>query len=147
MADPRPMLLQQFVLVVNRLYESPRYATGLEETARCLVAMRDDRACVVMADTSRSGISITNAAAQLVAFIQRLHIGCKGIGWDSVCWVYRDSEGSWDEIRIAAWDGESDPVVDFHPVGNRTKADAIRFLVDHGFVINAAEWERLCRHV
>ncbi len=146
MTDPRPMFLLQFALVVNRLYEPPRYATGPEETARCLVARRDDRACVVMVDASRSGISITNAAAQLVAFIQRLHLGRKGIDWRSVRWVYRDSEGSWDEIRIAAWNGEPNPDVDFHPVGNRTEADAIRFLADRGFVIDAAEWGRLGHH-
>lgn len=146
MTDSRPMYLQQFALVVNRFYEPPRYAAGQEETARCLVAMRDDRACVVMVDTSRSGISITNAASQIVAFIQRLHIGCKGVDWKSVIWVYRDSEGSWDEIRIVAWNGEPDPDVDFHPVGNRTEADAIRFLADRGFFIDAPEWGQLGHH-
>lgn len=71
------------------------------------------------------GASVTNYAGELIAFIQREHVGRRGIKWRNTRWVYRDSSGAWDEIVVTAFGGGTQADVGFAPLGDRS-SDAVQ---------------------
>lgn len=66
---------------------------------------RDGR--VVVAMTGGHGASITNSAEELVSFLYHLHIQALNVALEDIRWVYRDSDGNWDEIIPALVHGTS----------------------------------------
>lgn len=94
---------------------------------------------VVIMVNGNIGPTITNAADQIIPFIQRQHIGRRGIRWKNVRWLYRDSDGNWDEIVVNDWDGTNAATVGFKVLGDRSIDAVINALRECGFQFNAHE--------
>lgn len=126
---------QQVMLVVEGAGKAPAYATSRDHVS-AFVSIHCDLntglAVVLLVDMDH-GASVTNSASELLPFIQKYHIGCRGIRWRNVKWIYRDSMGAWDEIVPACqeWDHKT-VAVEFRPLGKRTFGDAVAEIVTRG---------------
>ncbi len=142
--------VDRFKIVVSHVGRVPIYAvTGDVFTAAVFVYhdFNTGKAVVLMVDGNH-GASITNSAAEIIAFVQRLHIGRRGIRWRNVRWLYRDSSGyQWDEIVVTEWDGTNAAQVGFKPLANRTLDAALAVAEEAGFLLDAHERAHLQRTV
>lgn len=144
----RPPIGGLFPLVVSRAGAVPRH--GLDQgKATAHVAIlhgRDGRVVVAMTDGNH-GASITNSAEELVSFLYHLHIQALNVALEDIRWVYRDSDGNWDEIIPALVHGTSVYGVKFRPLGGRSQADVLSVIAAEGVSLSDEEkallWEGL----
>lgn len=94
---------------------------------------------VVIMVNGNIGPTITNAADQIIPFIHRQHIGRRGIKWANVRWLYRDSDGDWDEIVVTEWHGTNAATVGFKVLGDRSIDAMFNAARESGFQFNAHE--------
>ena len=94
---------------------------------------------VVILINGNIGPTITNAADQIIPFIQRHHIGRRGIQWKNVRWLYRDSDGDWDELVVNAWDGTNAATVGFKVLGDRSMEAVFEAAQASGFKLNTED--------
>lgn len=92
---------------------------------------------VVLMVNGNSGPTITNAADQIIPFIQRQHIGRRSIKWSNVRWLYRDSDGDWDEIVVTEWHGTNTATVGFKVLGDRSIDAMFNAVRECGFELNS----------
>ena len=144
MHAPIPADRPAFTFNVDRVhliatYADVRYATpDAPVTVSAMVCYRDDsdQPLVVMVDGNH-GTSITNAADRILPFIHRHHLGRRGFKWKDVRWLYRDTQASWDEIRMLDWDGTNVATVGFQPCGDRTLSAVLTSAEAFGFAFDS----------
>ena len=121
----RPPIGGLFPLVVSQSGTVPRHglAEGRASARVAILHGREGRVVVAMTDGDY-GASITNSAEELVGFLYLLHLQELGVALDDVRWIYRDSEGNWDEIIPALVHGVTVCAVKYRPLGSRKQADA-----------------------
>ena len=136
----RPPIGGLFPLVVSRAGAVPRHgmADGKATARVAILHGRDGRVLIAMTD-GNYGASITNAAEELVGFLYLLHLQELGVALEDVRWIYRDSEGSWDEIIPALMHGSTVYAVKYRPLGSRTQADAWAAIAAEGVSLSDDE--------
>lgn len=131
----------QAMLAVEHVGRRPAYAATAERTTAFMSAhydMRTGLAVVLLVDCGY-GASVTNSACELLPFIQAHHIGRRGIPWENVKWLYRDSMGAWDEIvPLGEWNPRA-VAVDFRPLGERTLGDVLAQVAARGMPLAEAD--------
>lgn len=144
----RPPIGGLFPLVVSRAGAVPRLglAQGKATARVAILHGRDGRVVVAMTDGNH-GASITNSAEELVSFLYHLHIQALNVALEDIRWVYRDSDGNWDEIIPALVLGTSVYGVKFRPVGGRTQADAMSVIAAEGVFLSDEEKTLLCEEL
>ena len=113
-----------FPLVVKHAGAVPRHGRA-EGGATATVAIlygQDEKVVVLMVD-GNYGASITNCAEELLNFLFGLHLAPHDIDLADVRWIYRDTEGSWDEILPTATPGLNITSANFRPLGSRALPD------------------------
>ena len=126
-------------LQVDQVGHTPRYAVRHDVfTAAAFVSynLETGKAFVLMVD-GNVGASITNAADTILPFIHRQHLGRRGFRWKDVRWIYRDTTGCWDEIKILAWEGGNTATVGFQSLSDRSEAAALAAAEELGFAFDA----------
>lgn len=121
------------------------YATSDAHTTAHVFAhynLNTGKAAVLMVD-AQNGVSITNAADVIIPFIQRQHIGRRGIKLHHTRWFYRDSMKSWSEIIVADYAGGNTTTVRFSPLPEDSEGAALQAATDCGIVFG---WYDL-RHI
>ena len=139
----------RFKLEMPHVGSSPSYAVQHNKftaAVSVLYDMNTGKGLVLMVDGDH-GASVTNSAGKLIPFIHRLHLGCRGIQWRNVRWLYRDSEGNWDEIVVATWDGSNEANIGFRTLGDRTIEAALATASKCGFPLDAHERAHLQRAI
>ena len=109
----------RFRLAIDHAGADIRYVPdGKQVTAHVFAHynLKSGRAVVLMV-SGPFGASVTNTADRIIPFIQRQHIGRRGIRWKDVTWVYRDTDKAWDRIIVTDFDGGKYASVGFAPLG------------------------------
>lgn len=135
----------RFRLTIDHLGAPIRYTVDLKQISAHVFAhynLTTGKAVVLMVD-GNYGASITNAAAEIVPFIQRQHVGRRGIKWKDVRWIYRDTLGSWDEILVNAYEGGNTASIAFSPLGDRTPRAALEAVAVQGIVLDGHDRQHL----
>ena len=124
-------------IVVPYIGATPHYATTEDFSAAAFIFINKEthKAAVVLVDGNH-GATITNAADELIPFLQRQHIGRRGIRWSDVSYLYRDSYGAWDQIVLRSFDGSRYADIAFRTLGDRSMAAAFRTLKEWGFALD-----------
>lgn len=128
----------RFRLTVDRLGADVRYAIDLRQISAHVFAyynLATGKAVVLMVDGSY-GASLTNAADEIIPFIQREHVGRRGIKWKDVRWIYCDSTGAWDEIVVSSYEGGNTASIFFAPLGDRTERAALEATAATGIILD-----------
>lgn len=136
----RPPIGGLFPLVVSRAGAVPRH--GLDQgkaTAHVAILHGHDGRVVVAMTDGNHGASITNSAEELVSFLYHLHIQALNVALEDIRWVYRDSDGSWDEIIPALVHGTSVYGVKFRPLAGRSQADVLSVIAAEGVSLSDEE--------
>lgn len=129
-----------FPLVVSQPASAPRHGTEAGQfTAQVAILHGSEGRMVVAMTDGDYGLSITNAAEELVGFIFNLHIQPLGVALEDIRWIYRDSDGHWDEILPALVLGYKVLAVKYRPLGARTLADARAAIAAHGVSLSDDE--------
>lgn len=135
-----------FPLVVPRAGATPRHGTvaGKASATVAILYGQDKKIVVAMAD-GNYGVSITNAAEELVGFIYRMHLQPLGVGIDDIRWIYRDSDGrgKWDEILPKLVHGTTVYAVHYRPLGGRSLTDALSVMSAEGVSLSEDETSAL----
>lgn len=129
----RPAIGGVFPLVVTRSGAMPRH--GMENgkaSVRVAILNGQDGHFVVAMSDGNYGVSITNAAEELIGFLYILHLQPLGAALEAVRWIYRDSEGNWDELIPALMHGRTVYGVKYRPLGGRGQEDALAALRAEG---------------
>lgn len=128
----------RFRLEVPSVTRHPGYAQCHNLFSAAVIAKYDLNSgqAIVLMINGNCGASITNSADQLIPFIHRLHLGRRGIKWKDVRWLYRDSEGCWDEIVVTDWDGGNHAEISFRPLGNRSWDAVTAAALEAGFLMD-----------
>ena len=87
------------------------------------------------------GASITNSAADLVAFIFRNHLKSREVEFGNVRWVYRDTDNHWDEIIPRQLSCHEDCSVSFRPLVERTFNGVTALLSSEGMPVSQMDGE------
>lgn len=130
----RPALGGLFPLIVRRAGEIPHHGSAAgQATAFVAILHASDqkRAVVVMAD-GNYGASITNCAEELVTFLHRFHLEPLPVALADIRWIYRDSEGNWDEIVPSVVHGTQIYCVNYRPLGGRALKDVMDCVAAEG---------------
>lgn len=141
-----PVGCDRFTIVVDHVGQTPRY--GADDLATAEVRVFFDhpaRTAVVLMIDMAYGASVTNAAEQIVAFIQHHHLDPRGIVARNERWIYRDNMGSWDEIVVSEHSGGRPSTTAFRTLGDRTLDQAIAAVVDAGLVFTSEDRRALER--
>ncbi len=104
---------------------------------------------VVLMVNGNIGPTVTNAADQIIPFIHRQHLGRRGIKWANVRWLYRDSDGDWDEIVVTEWHGTNTATVGYKVLGDRSIEAMFDTVRECGFELdshNRAHLHNAIRH-
>ncbi len=128
----------RFRLAIDHAGADIRYVPdGKQVTAHVFAHynLKSGRAVVLMV-SGPFGASVTNTADRIIPFIQRQHIGRRGIRWKDVTWVYRDTDKAWDRIIVTDFDGGKYASVGFEPLGERAERDALEAVAEAGIVLD-----------
>jgi len=128
----------RFRLSIDHLGAQIRYTADLSRISAHVFAhynLVTGKAVVLMVDGDY-GASLTNGADEIIPFIQRQHVGRRGIKWQDVRWIYRDSTGSWDEIVVSSYDGGNTASIFFAPLGERTERAALEATAAAGIILD-----------
>lgn len=128
----------RFRLAIDHAGADIRYVPdGKQVTAHVFAHynLKSGRAVVLMV-SGPFGASVTNTADRIIPFIQRQHIGRRGIRWKDVTWVYRDTDKAWDRIIVTDFDGGKYASVGFAPLGERAERDALEVVAEAGIVLD-----------
>lgn len=129
----QPPIVGLFPLVVSRAGAVPRHGTVAGQfTAQVAILLGSDGRMVVVMIDGNYGVSVTNAAEELVGFLYNLHIQPIGVALEDIRWIYRDSDGHWDEIIPALVHGNKVFAVKYWPLGSRAQADAWAVIAAEG---------------
>ena len=130
--------MERAMIVVPYMGAAPHYATSEEFSAAAFIFYNHSarKAAVVLVDGNH-GASITNAADELIPYLQRQHIGRHNIRWSDVSFIYRDSFGAWDQIILHSYAGGRYADIDFRTLGDRSMAAAMRTLKEWGFALDS----------
>jgi hypothetical protein len=136
----RPPIGGIFPLVVHHAGATPRHglAQGQATAHVAILHGSEGRVVVLMAD-GNYGASITNAAEELVGFLYPLHLQPLNVALEDVRWIYRDSDGNWDEISPVLMYGTKVYGVKLRPLGARGLADALAALSAEGVSLSDDE--------
>lgn len=137
----------RFRLAIDHAGGTIRYVPDGNQVSAHVFAhynLNTGRAVVLMIAGS-FGTSITNAADRIIPFIQRQHIGRRGIRWKDVTWIYRDTMMAWDQILVTGFDGGNHAAVGFAPLGKRTDQDAMAALTANGIVLDGHDLAHIQR--
>lgn len=142
--NTKPAVAGLFPMVVRHVGATPIYGTegGAASANVALLNGRDGRVVVLMTDGGQ-GCSITNAAPQLIGVLYHQQLQGRGVALEDVRWIYRDSEGAWDEIIPVLVHGTSVQAVDYRVLGARQPADMWAALASEGVCLSADERARL----
>ena len=116
--------ISTFPLVVKHAGAIPRHgrADGRATANVAILYGQEGKVVVLMVDGNH-GASITNCAEELLNFLFGMHLAPHHIDLSDVRWIYRDTEGSWDEILPTATPGLNITSVNFRPLGSRVLPD------------------------
>ena len=129
-----------FPLVVSRAGAVPRHGSlAGQYTAQVAILHGSEGRMVVVMTDGNYGVSVTNAAEELVGFLYNLHIQPIGVALEDIRWIYRDSDGYWDEIIPALLHGNKVFAVKYRPLGSRTQADAWAAIAAEGVSLSDDE--------
>ena len=129
-----------FPLVVSRAGAAPRHGTlAGQYTAQVAILHGGAGRMVVAMTDGNYGVSVTNAAEELVGFLYNLHIQPIGVALEDIRWIYRDSDGYWDEIIPALVHGNKVFAVKYRPLGSRAQADAWAVIAAEGVSLSDDE--------
>lgn len=144
----RPPLGGLFSLVVKHAGAAPTYdyAQG-QATARVAILHGPEGKCVVLMTDGNYGSSITNCAEELLSHLYCFHLAPLGIQLDDTRWIYRDTDGSWDEILPGAVHGPKVYLANYRPLGGRTEADALNCIAAEGVALSEDEMAALGAHL
>ena len=136
----QPPIVGLFPLVVSRAGGVPRHGTAAGQfTAQVAILLGTDGRMVVVMIDGNYGVSVTNAAEELVGFLYNLHIQPIGVALEDIRWIYRDSDGLWDEIMPALVHGNKVFAVKYRPLGSRALADARAAIAAEGVSLSDDE--------
>lgn len=128
----------RFRLTIDHLGAPIRYTADIKQISAHVFAhynLTTGKAVVLMVNGGY-GASLTNGADEIIPFIQRQHVGRRGIKWKDVRWIYRDSMGAWDEIVVSSYEGGNTASIFFAPVGNRTERAALEATAAAGIILD-----------
>lgn len=128
----------RFRLSIDHLGAQIRYTTDPKQISAHVFAHYNattGKAVVLMVDGGY-GASLTNGADEIIPFIQRQHVGRRGIKWKDVRWIFCDSLGAWDEIVVSSYEGGNTASIFFAPVGNRTEGAALEATAAAGIILD-----------
>lgn len=128
----------RFRLTIDHLGAPIRYSADITQISAHVFAhynLTTGKAGVLMVNGGY-GASLTNGADEIIPFIQRQHVGRRGIKWKDVRWIYRDSMGAWDEIVVSSYEGGNTASIFFAPVGNRTERAALEATAAAGIILD-----------
>ena len=128
----------RFRLTIDHLGAPIRYSADITQISAHVFAhynLTTGKAVVLMVNGGY-GASLTNGADEIIPFIQRQHVGRRGIKWKDVRWIYRDSMGAWDEIVVSSYEGGNTASIFFAPVGNRTERAALEATAAAGIILD-----------
>lgn len=137
----------RFRLAIDHAGGSIRYVPDGNQVSAHVFAhynLNTGRAVVLMI-AGTFGASITNAADRIIPFIQRQHIGRRGIRWKDVMWIYLDTMKAWDQILVTDFDGGTHAAIGFAPLGNRTELDAMTAMSTAGIVLDSHDLAHIRR--
>lgn len=129
----------RFRLAIDHAGADIRYVPdGKQVSAHVFVHynLKSGRAVVLMV-SGHYGASVTNTVDRIIPFVQRQHIGRRGIRWKDVTWVYRDTDKAWDRIVVMDFEGGKYASVGFAPLGERAERDALEAVAEAGIVLDA----------
>lgn len=141
--EPAAAVAGLFSLIVRHAGARPHCgAAGIQASAFVAVLFQPEakKAVVLMTD-GNFGASITNSAEELLGFIQDAHLGKLGVDALETRWLYRDSEGDWDEILPKGDQVVRRYQVSFRAVGNRSQMAALACIKAEGFELGAEDLE------
>lgn len=128
----------RFRLAIDHAGADIRYVPdGKQVSAHVFVHynLKSGRAVVLMV-SGHYGASVTNTVDRIIPFVQRQHIGRRGIRWKDVTWVYRDTDKAWDRIVVTDFEGGKYASVGFAPLGERAERDALEVVAEAGIVLD-----------
>ncbi len=97
----------------------------------------------ILLTDGRFGTSITNAADEIVKYIQEAYLSVLDVDINDSRWIYRDSDGAWDEIMPTGGHGRRRQQVCFRPVGRRSLEDVLACIKAEGFDLAEADRARV----
>jgi hypothetical protein len=134
---------EEIALKVDYVGQRPRIA-NCDDVGLCVFVWRSsqDRCAAVLMIDKDNGASITNAANEIIKFVQEWRLRPHGISWERIRWVYRDTMEKWDELEVSntAAHGVGMTV---RTLGARTVADAISTIESVGFVVDSHDLVRI----
>lgn len=139
-------LAELFSLLVRHAGARPFHGTFSGQATAyvaLLIEPASGRVCVLMTDGGW-GVSLTNAAEEITAYVIQQHLAVRGIDPDQVLWIYRDGEGHWDEMVVSCERGAS---VRFIPLGARRQADVKARLLVEGFTLDEVDLRCLTNYL
>ena len=131
--------VDRFRLAIDHAGADIRYVPDGKQVSAHVFAhynLKSGRAVVLMV-SGHYGASVTNTADRIIPFVQRQHIGRRGIRWKDVTWVYRDTDKAWDRIVVTDFEGGKYASVGFAPLGERAERDALEAVAEAGIVLDA----------
>lgn len=129
----------RFRLAIDHAGADIRYVPDGKQVSAHVFAhynLKSGRAVVLMV-SGHYGASVTNTVDRIIPFVQRQHIGRRGIRWKDVTWVYRDTDKAWDRIVVTDFEGGKYASVGFAPLGERAERDALEAVAEAGIVLDA----------
>lgn len=130
--------ISTFPLVVKHAGAIPRHgrADGRATADVAILYGQEGKVVVLMVDGDY-GASITNCAEELLNFLFGMHLAPHDIDLSEVRWIYRDTDGAWDEILPTATPGLNITSVNFRPLAGRTQIDAMNCIRAEGIELDA----------
>lgn len=143
-SEPTAEVVALYSLVVRHAGGWPHYGPANGEASAHVAVLFQPAAkkTAVLMTQGRYGASITNAAEDLLAFIEDATLAKLGGGAGKTAWIYRDSEGAWDEMVPVDGQVLNRHLLRFRPVGKRTLADALSRITAEGF--NLDDRDKTC---